>query len=238
MKRLVVSWGLLLLLTELSIAMTPQEALKKADEAIFPSNVTYTGEMTIYRPNKEYTKALKVYIKGRDKSLIEFLSPPKERGTKLLLKEDYVWMYLPSVEKIIRLAGKTSLVGGDFTHDDILRIRLAENYEAISMNEEENCYVLELKAKSKNISYGKIMYYVNKKNFLPIKCEFYVLGDRLFKTLTYQEPKIIKGRLMHSILIMENAFTKDYKTIMKLKDASFEHIPDRIFTQEYLSKGL
>jgi len=132
-----------------------QKYLKIAISNMYPPNVTYVALMTIKRPNKEYIKRLKVYIKGEDNSLVEFLYPPKEEGLKILSKKDYELMYLPSVEKVIRLSGKNSLVGGEFTHYDILKVRLEEDYDAISLKEKDDYYMLELKAKNKKVSYDK-----------------------------------------------------------------------------------
>lgn len=218
--------------------LNPQDTLKKTIEGMYPLNVVYTSEMVIKRPNKEYRKKMKVYLKGKDNSLVEFFYPPKEQGLKILSKQDITWMYLPSVEKIIRLSGKTSVAGSDFIYQDILRVRLDEDYNATSLKEEENRYILELRAKTKNVAYEKILYFVDKKTLLPLEGYFYVLEDRLLKTLTYKEPKMVKGRLIPTLLIMQNAFTKDYETILKMEDVDFEPISDRIFTQEYLKKGI
>lgn len=218
--------------------ITPQQALKKAVENMYSSNVIFTCEMIIKRPNKEYKKRLKIYLKNKDKSLVEFLYPPKEDGLRILSKQDIAWMYLPSVEKIMRLSGKTSVAGSDFIYQDILRVRWDEDYNAVSIKEEGNKYILELRAKSKDVAYKKIVYFVDKKTLLPLEAHFYVLEDRLLKTLTYKEPKLIKGRLIPTILIMQNAFTEDYKTILKMEDVDFKPISDRVFTQEYLKKGL
>jgi len=72
---------------------------------------------------------------------------------------------------------------------------------------------------------------------LPIKAEFYVFGDRLLKTLTYEKPRLMKGRIIPTSLIMQNAFTQDYITTLELEDINFEPIKERIFTEEYLKKG-
>lgn len=219
-----------------SAGSSPQELLGRIDEAMYPSNIVYTAEMRIYRRDKENIKRMKVYIKGKDKALVEFLYPKKERGVKILMRGEYAWMYLPSVEKIIRLSGGVSLAGGDFIHQDIMKVRLEEDYEVVSLKEEEDHSLLELRAKRRGV-YDKIVYWV-KKDLLPIKTEFYVCDDRLLKTLSYKEPKLMKGRLMPSVLVMQNAFTQEYKTILKIEDVDLSPIPDRVFTQEYLGKGL
>ncbi|MDI6704059.1 MAG: outer membrane lipoprotein-sorting protein [bacterium] len=212
--------------------------LKQVDEAMYPTQITYTAEMTIYRPKKEYKKLMRVYIKGYDKALVEFLEPPKERGLKILMKEDDVWMYLPSVEKVVRLTGRMKMMGGEFVHDDIMRVRLSLDYNAESLQQEDNHCILQLNAKNKKVTYDKIKYWIREDNYLPVKAEFYTIGGKLLKILKYSEPKKFGERLMPSKLIMENAFTKDYKTTLEIISCDYSYIPDRLFTQEYLKKGL
>lgn len=212
--------------------------LKQVDEAMYPAQITYTAKMTIYRPKKEYKKLIKVYIKGYDKALVEFLEPPQERGLKILMIDDNVWMYLPSVEKVIRLTGRMKMMGGEFVHNDIMRVRLSLDYNAESLQKEDNYYILQLKAKSKKVTYDKIRYWIREDNYLPIKAEFYTIGGKLLKILSYSKLKEFNRRFMPTELIMENAFTKDYKTILEIISCDENYIPDRLFTQEYLKKGL
>lgn len=212
--------------------------LKQVDEAMYPAQITYTAKMTISRPEKEHKKLMRVYIKGYDKALVEFLEPPQERGLKILMIDDNVWMYLPSVEKVIRLTGRMKMMGGEFVHDDIMRVRLSLDYNAESLQKEDNYYILHLKAKSKKVTYDKIRYWIREDNYLPIKAEFYTIGGKILKILTYSNLKEFNRGLMPSELIMENAFTKDYKTTLEITSCDYGYIPDRLFTQEYLKKGL
>lgn len=225
-----------------SFAQSAQEAkefFKKIEKTIYPDNVVYVGEMNVHRPKKDFCKKIKVYLKGAEKSLVEFLSPPQESGTRILMISNNTWMFLPSVEKVIRLSGRINVTGGDFIYDDILRAKLTIDYEAISVIKGEKNMVLSLRAKTNMAQYYQIKIIFNPENYLPIKQEFYTRDGGLLKVLTYSELKHIGGKLIPTKFVMELANSEDYKTTIKIIDYSDVYqIPERVFTQEYLKKGL
>jgi len=229
----------LILLSKVCFSITPKELLEKADRAMYPENATYISKMTIYRGDRVYEKLVKVYIKGDDKALIELLEPKRDRGIKILKLKDACWMYLPSVSKTIRAVGGINVMGGDFIYDDILSVRLSKDYEVSSMEEMDKDFLLVLKAKGKGLAYDMIRYWIDKENYLPKRAEFYGIGgERLIKILDLREPKMFINKLHPSLLVMQLAFSKDYKTTLEITSFNNDPIPDRIFTKEYMKKGL
>lgn len=210
---------------------------KDVEKAIYPENVTYMARMTIYKPGKEYKKLLKVYLKGYDKSLIEFIEPPQERGTRILMIGENSWMYLPSAEKVIRLSGRIRVMGGEFIYDDIMRAKLTIDYILESLEEHDSQKILTLKAKNKKAAYDKIKLYITD-SLLPTRSEFYTESGVLLKTLDYSEPVTFLKTKVPSRLLMQLAVSQDHKTLMNLVEYNYSTIPDRVFTQEYLKKGL
>jgi len=243
-KKTLLLWSGMIVLILSSLALSQktddlQDILKKVEGSIYPENVVFVAEMTIHRPHKEYHKKIKVYLKGNERSLVEFLEPAQERGLKVLNIDKNMWMFLPSVDKVIRLSGKMSVTGGDFVYDDILRVKYGIDYSPASLSIEGQHYLLALKAKTNRASYKEILIRVNPESYLPISQEFYVSGDLLLKRLTYLQPKLFEGRSIPSQFLMEIANSKDFKTTLNIVDYSNTHeIPERVFTQEYLKKGL
>jgi len=232
----------LLLLLLIAIQIHAEEGdnlLKRVEEIIYPENVTYTAEMTIHRPEKVYKKIIRVYMKGYEKSLIEFLEPPRERDTRILMIGDNMWMYLPSIEKIIRLSGRVKIMGGEFIYDDIMRAKLSVDYIVESVKKNDEKIEMLLKAKDVGITaYKKIRLTVKSNNLLPIKSEFFTTSDMLLKILEYSEPRSFAQKVIPSILLMKLATSDDYKTVMRVVDYSDSEIPDRVFTHDYLKKGM
>lgn len=212
--------------------------LKEIEQQIYPEYVTLKARMTIFRPGKEYRKLIKIYIKGYEKSLLEFIEPPQELGTRALMVEDNMWLYLPWVGKVIRLSGRTNVVGGEFIYDDILRPKFTLDYAADSIGEEKGETVLTLKAKNKTAAYSQIKLYAALDTHQPVRSEFYTASGLLLKQLIYSNPRAFKGKMIPSNLSMQLAVSKDYRTEMEIIEYDTRPIPTRIFTQEYLKKGL
>ncbi|MEW6621183.1 MAG: outer membrane lipoprotein-sorting protein [bacterium] len=246
MKKLIIFLFLLILIDGkvTNSELTGKEIVKKADQVLHPDYAIYAADMITIKQNGEKKLfQLKIYVSGKDHALVWYLSPPRERGTGYLLDDNNMWMYFPSVERSVRISSSQTIMGTDFSTADILKVRLAEDYDAILLSMEEldgiPVYSLELKAKSNNAAYNEIKYWIKKDGFIPIKMEFYTISGKLLKILTYSEVKNIGGRTRPIKLTMESMINVGYKSIMSLTTADYEtKIPDYFFTQEYLDRGL
>ena len=120
-------------------------------------NVKGDQKMTIHRKDGSVrVYALEIMTSGNEKTFLQILSPPREKGRQLLKLGDIVWSYLPSVKKSIRVSGRGSFMGGDFENNDILRVNLVGDYTSEIIEELPDQYVLRLKGKDLSISYAKI----------------------------------------------------------------------------------
>ncbi len=69
--------------------------LKKVDENITSENKIITAKMIIHLRRTSRTMEFKSFIQGTEKAFTEFLSPPREKGTKMLKLEDSSGCILP-----------------------------------------------------------------------------------------------------------------------------------------------
>src|SRR2546426_8249064 len=49
------------------------------------------------------------------------------------------------------------------------------------------CYLLELTSRAPGSTYSRILYWVSKKRFRPLKAEFYAVSGRLMKTGWFEQ---------------------------------------------------
>lgn len=238
--KIIISCILFLKIAEAQVdEKLKQEVWSKMCKAMDFDYLTYISNITVNRPNKTFTSTSRVYLKGYDKGLVEVLSPPQDKGFKVLRIEDNFWIFLPSVNKAIRALGKESFVGSDFIHQDILGIDIKKYYELSELKEEENLYLAVLEAKNKELPYYVMKYYLTKEDYLPQKVEFYGVGsEKLIKILEFKKYEKIGKKKLATELICRLAFTKDYETTLKVLSYSTKYIPERVFTKEYLKKGL
>ena len=182
--------------------LTGDEILAKVDTVFeADSSKMETTMTTIGAKGVEKSSQMLVYVKkdpagGKNRTLIRYLSPAdKGVGFLSLGSVDQIWMYLPKVEKLVRIAGsmvKQSMMNSDFSYEDLMdRSNFRDYYGAQLLGNEsiegENCFILELKAKKGSAHYRLIKLWVRETNFIPAKEEFYSGSGKLTKVATQTE---------------------------------------------------
>lgn len=213
--------------------------LKKSDDKVDVSGILLKFEMKVYRKNKlrkTYNMTLKT--RGTEKSLLEFTHPPRNRGQKMLRVKDSMWLYRPKINKIIRVSGRSNAVGSDFSNTDILFVRLDRDYNAKLLDVEkyngEDAYKLELLAKSEEVTYAKIIYWIRVKDYLPLKRDFYTISGHRLKTLELDvKSNVFEGN--PDTLTMTNVMEKNKKSVLHYTYLNTGRVfPDKIFQKNSL----
>jgi len=214
----------------------------EADKIRFPKDpFEITAEMITKKDSgEEEVIRMRIYSKGPEKVLSEFIYPPREEGKAILLVEDNMWMYLPDLKKAIRVSPTQQLMNSNFSNGDILRINFARDYNARLIGIErlngKDSYHLELTAKKKEATYHRVLYWVQKDYFMPLKAEFYSISGRLLKTLNFVEFGEMAGRIRPIKMIMTNPFKKGEMSIMLFKKIEVIELPDSRFNPNLLGR--
>ncbi len=237
----------LLLLPSLlfSQELTPQEMIKRSDDLMRGDTQEGKYSMAITTPNWERRLELYVYSLGRDKMFIRILSPAKEKDTTTLRVKNEMWNYLPAVERTIKIPPSMMLqpwMGSDFANDDLVKESSIVNDYTHKLLSEENTegqdvYVIELTPKpgSAVVWYKRIMR-INKKDFTPVRDEFYGKNNKLIKTLSYSNVKKISGRSIPAHWDMTSEIKQGHTTIIEVSDSVVynEPIDDSVFSLQNL----
>ncbi|NUM33263.1 MAG: outer membrane lipoprotein-sorting protein [Candidatus Brocadiae bacterium] len=196
----------------------------------------------------EYLVRSKIFAKedGQNdtKSFVEFLAPAATRGQKLLRDMRVYWLYFPGTKNVVRISG-SQILSGQVTAGDIAATNFTNDYNGKILGVEnladlkKVCYKLELTAKEEGVSYAKLMYWVEKDTFNPIKIDYYSVSGSLLKTGYYRDFKAISAGSdvikAHELFIV-NPLVKNHVTRMIFKDIEKEVSPEYLFTKENLSK--
>src|SRR5207302_9589352 len=183
MSKTVVA--LLLLLTA-APAWGDQEAdiVRDADRARRPGEsfvwkITVTSQEGKKEPSVD---GFEVFVKGTARVFIKFIAPPRNVGRSLLALDRDLWIYLPDAGKPVRIPLSQRLVG-QVANGDIARADYTGDYDATLVVEDlvegVACHVLDLKAKTKEVTYAAIKYWVAKDGRRPVKAEFYAATGTL-----------------------------------------------------------
>ena len=242
----IVSFVLLDIMIVQSADLTdPEEILRRVDENQAPETSRSEIIMIIHERGRKYEKEMSGYNEGETRSYAEFSNPPRDRGTKYLKIGDNMWMYLPGVERVIKIAGhmlRQSMMGSDFSYEDMLEARkLLDNYEPVLLRkeslEERDCYVIELTAITHDVTYYRRVIWVDSGQFVILRSEHYAKTGKLLKLLTVQKVERFGERFYPVNITMEDKLRKDTKTQLITKKLELNiPIPEIYFSRQNLER--
>jgi outer membrane lipoprotein-sorting protein len=226
--------------------MSAFDILDKIDQNMVFETAHAEIDMIITIKNRVITKKMVSYSKGNEKSFIEFLSPPRDKGTKMLKIVDVVKIYYPSAERVMRLSGhmlRRSMMGSDFSYEDMTERskKMKEEYSGEVKGEEtingRTCYVLVLTSKIDKQTYFTRKAWIDKERFIGLKEELYAKSGKLLKVMTADEIQTFKNRHYPTKITLEDKLRKNSKTEMVIKKIDFDiSIPDETFSERRLMK--
>jgi len=221
-------------------ADTAQKIVTKADAIRLPQE-DFTTDVTITSTTrgKTDTHRYRILSKGRDKTVVVTTYPPTERGQILLMKERDLWAYMPNVSQPIRLSLAQRLTG-QVANGDLTRANFSGDYHASFVKKEtiqgRSYNVLDLNAVDRSVTYHRVMYWVDAANSRPYKAQFYSASGRLLKTCLYEDFRKIEGNERPTRLVMVDALRKGEKSVLEYSNMAAHHIPDKVFSKDYLKK--
>ncbi len=252
-KRMAAwAWAIMLLLAGLSAwPATAQEVaegdllardiLLRADRIRFPEGGFMVDVViTTTQPDSEPdVRAYRILSKGNSRTLVQTTAPVVDRNQILLMRDRDLWVFLPNLSQPIRLPLSQRLTG-QVANGDLARANFAGDYEPKILRKEkiegETYYVLQLDAVDKWVTYRRVLYWVNAKNYRPFKAEFYALSGRLLKTALYQEFQNLGGGTRPTRLVIEDALRRGNRSVLEYSNMAERDLPDKIFTKDYLKK--
>ncbi len=173
---------------------------------------------------------------------IRVLSPRKEKDTAWLKSDKNLWMYLPKLERDIRIPASmmlSSWMGSDFTNDDLVKMdSVVEDYKHRILSQGKHSITIESTAKpDAPVVWGKIIHVVNY-NGIPLSDDYYDEHGVHIRHLVFSEVRMMDGRRIPTLWSMQPLNDKGKKTLLKLEEATFDKpIAGHIFTRANLRRA-
>ena len=226
--------------------MSVQDIIRAMDDNLNAKSRILTSKMVVHGRRSSRTIESKNWVIGIDLAFTEYLSPPREKGTKMLKLGDKLWTYSPQTDRVIQISGhmlRQSVMGSDMSYNDIMEDRpLVELYEATLDGSVEvdgrDHWIMLLEAKVKGLSYPKRRAWIDKEYLLPTKEELYAKSGKLLKTSTMDGIKKVKGRWFPSRFIYKDELKRNSKgTEWIIDEIEFDvEIPRSRFSKALLRK--
>jgi outer membrane lipoprotein-sorting protein len=226
--------------TRTSTGLTAQEVVERADQARNGNaSVLVKTRISYFKSDRlDQENVYEIYAKGSEKALLKSLDP-RNRGSRILMLGDDMWISLPDVTRPVRITPAQRLVG-QASNGDVARTYYAADYEAQLIREEEigrrKCALMNLKAKRKGATYQRIEYWVDLATLEPVQANFYLTSGRNAKFASFDEFKTFMGhRMISRITIVDRIQGRD-KTIIEYLSAEPRAFPDRYFNINRISE--
>ena len=226
--------------------MSVQDIIKAMDNNLNAKSRVLTSRMIVHGRRASRTIESRNWVMGADQAFTEYLSPPREAGTKMLKLGDKLWTYSPQTDRVIQISGhmlRQSVMGSDMSYNDMMEDRpMEELYKATLegsvMIDGRSHWIMVLEARVKGLSYPKRRAWIDKEYLLPTKEELYAKSGKLLKTSTMEGIKRIQGRWFPSRFVFKDELKRNSKgTEWVIDDIKFDvDIPDSRFSKSKLRK--
>lgn len=229
------------------MAFTPNEEsafdiVKKMDDKIKGKTTHADITVKIIRPKWQRDMSMKLWTKGSDHSMIYITAPTKEKGNAFLKRNKEVWNWVPGIEKIIKLPPSMmsqSWMGTDFTNDDLVKHSSILNDYSHKLDGEATidsrpCHKIIMTPKpDAAVVWGKIISYIDKKEYIQLKAEYFNEEGELVNILRGTDIKLLGGKTLASKIEMTPVDKKENKTILIYNSLIFDQdIADNFFSPD------
>ena len=244
MSLLILSQGLTTLMAESEI--TVEELLAAIDANLYSKSQIYKSKMIVHGRRFSRSIESKTWVVGIKNAFTEYISPPRESGTKMLKSGDKLWTYSPQADRVIQISGhmlRQSIMGSDMSYNDMMEEQpLLEMYNATLEGTEfindRKHLVLLLEAKILGISYPKRRLWIDAEYMLPMKEELYAKSGKLLKSTSMDGVKKIQGRWFPTRFMFKDELKRNSKgTEWIIEEIQFDvEIPNSQFSKALLRK--
>ncbi|MFC1771397.1 outer membrane lipoprotein-sorting protein [Candidatus Margulisiibacteriota bacterium] len=219
--------------------------MEQIDKNLTSTSRVVTSTMVIRSRRGTRRITAKTWAIGQDKSFSEYLSPAREKGTKMLKLGDKLWTYTPMADRIITIAGhmlRQSVMGSDLSYEDFMNEdKLKDVYNATVIGEEivssRNCYVLKLTANTSGLAYHSRKIWVDMERFLPLKTERFAKSGKLLKTSSIPDVFKVGERWYPKRMVFKDVLKIGKGTELIVDRIEFDvEVPEHLFSKAGLRK--
>jgi uncharacterized protein len=179
---------------------------------------------------------------GLLQTVVRFFAPPTVAGTAFLMLESKKgpseqYIYLPGLKRTRRIVGRESegsFMGSDIAYADMQPVDTKYSKNVRLPDEQvgaSSVYVLESKLSADAPSlYSRVVTWIRKTDFVPLRTRFYDKQGRLCKTLYARRIRQLDGRPLIVEARMENEQNGHVTEIIAESIERHDDFPDATFT--------
>ena len=214
-----------------SWGQTAKEIVKKADDRMQGLSNKSVMKMTIVRPDWKREITMKGWALGREYSLILITAPARDKGQAFLKRENEMWNWQPSIDRVIKLPPSMMLqswMGSDFTNDDLVKeSSIVNDYDQkldgdSTINNMSVYKIIMIPKPEAAVVWGKVIVYIDKVNYNEHLVKYYDEDGFLVNTMILSDIKEMGGRIIPTHMEMIPADEPNNKTVIDYLDLQFD----------------
>lgn len=218
------------------------ETMKRLQKLLRSDTNIARYTMHVVTPDWQRTMRLESWddLPGK-RFFIRILSPKKDKDTTFLKVGSNLWMYIPKLERDIRIPPSmmlSSWMGSDFTNDDLVKFSsVVEDYDHKVIRRDGNVLIVEsIPRPNVAVVWGKLIHHVQVDG-LPLLEEFYDEDGKKVRVMHFEDPRELGGRRIPGRWVMEPLNKPGHQTVMEIEQIQFDvTIPPSVFERANLRR--
>jgi len=166
--------------------------------------------------------------------------PEVNKGQGYLREDDNVWFYDPTSRKFSHSSIKENLQNTEAKNSDFTVSSLLDDYTIQKISEgsigKYPVWILDLKARTNEVSYERVLLYVRKDKTMTLKREDYSVNGRLMRTTLYPKYVSLEDKLLPSQILIVDEINKGERSQITMAEQSVEKLPDKVFSKAFLEQ--
>ncbi len=237
---------------------------RRAENNMRSDRTFFRGKMTVTSPRLTRPRVVAFHSwedSQEKKSLIRIDSPAKDKGTGFLKLHPNLWMYVPRVERTVRIPPSMMLqswMGSDFSNDDLVRDSSEiEDYDhrllgidpgeakaqgdaigAIDDAVDRRAYVVEYRPhEDAAVVWGSIIAWLDIESGAPLRQDFFDEEGERLRVMRFSDFRRIGNRFVPHHWSMTPLDKPGHSTLIEIDEIQFDpEIDSKIFTTRNLKR--
>lgn len=226
------------------------ELVDKSNKALRGDSSHGRLTMTIETPSWKRSLDIEGWNRGRKMAFIKIHAPAKEKGNVTLRRDNEMWVWLPKVERVIKIPPTmmhSSWQGSDFTYEDIVKAdSVVKDYDhrLIERVEEAGRVRWRIEGLPKPdapVVWGRVELAIGEypgDEVVPLEEKDYNERGELIRTITLSDVKRLGGRLVPARLECVPARKPGQRTVLEYRSLEFDvPLEDSFFSLSRLQRS-
>ena len=169
---------------------------------------------------------LEIWRRGDDLALVRFLAE-RDLGKYVVRRGKEAWLLAPGAKNPVRMSPALAPAGGAAL-DELLSLRLARDYRAVSAEESRGVVTFELEALAPGVEPPRVRWAVDRARGLPLRAEFRTAEDRPRRLVEFKSWQDERKRVPAEIVAKDLLRTGSALTV-RIRALEGRAVPQALF---------